>query len=105
AWITHRSGVTAAVTGARTSEQMAQNMGAWGFELPAEALDVLEATSAVPLGYPYEDMMMIEAAAMRPPRADAPAWPAAWRSAPVKPHWQPSAPKAEAAGPDVPLSH
>jgi aryl-alcohol dehydrogenase-like predicted oxidoreductase len=53
-WLVDRPGVTAPVIGARTVEQLEQNLGATGWQLTDEQRQHLDAVSHVPLGYPYE---------------------------------------------------
>lgn len=54
AWVTNRPGVTSTILGARTTEQLEDNLGAADSELPPEALARLDAASVVPVGdYPY----------------------------------------------------
>jgi aryl-alcohol dehydrogenase-like predicted oxidoreductase len=53
AWLLGRPGVTSVVIGARTDEQLADNLGAAGLELGAEERARLDAVSAPPLLYPY----------------------------------------------------
>ena len=69
------------ILGPRTEEQLADNIGAAGLTLPADALARLEAASAVPLGFPHE-MMAAEAqvtwlAGGMPDRVETPAVPVA----------------------------
>jgi aryl-alcohol dehydrogenase-like predicted oxidoreductase len=53
AWLLTRPGVSSLVIGARTEEQLADNLGAASLELADEELDRLERLSAPPLIYPY----------------------------------------------------
>jgi aryl-alcohol dehydrogenase-like predicted oxidoreductase len=53
AWLLGRPGVTSVVIGARTDDQLADNLGAAGLELGAEERARLDAVSAPPLLYPY----------------------------------------------------
>jgi aryl-alcohol dehydrogenase-like predicted oxidoreductase len=41
------------VLGARTEEQLQQNLGAVGWQLTPEQIAVLDGASATPLAYPY----------------------------------------------------
>jgi aryl-alcohol dehydrogenase-like predicted oxidoreductase len=41
------------VFGARTLEQLDENLGSVGWELGAEEVEMLEAASNIPLPYPY----------------------------------------------------
>lgn len=49
-----RPGVTAPIVGARTADQLADGLGAVGWELTAEQAERLDAASARPLPYPYD---------------------------------------------------
>ncbi|MDH2391066.1 aldo/keto reductase [Streptomyces sp. HNM0663] len=53
-WLMERPGVTAPIIGARTAEQLTENLGAVGWELSAEHRARLDAASERPLPYPYE---------------------------------------------------
>jgi aryl-alcohol dehydrogenase-like predicted oxidoreductase len=53
AWLLGRPGVTSVVIGARTDEQLADNLGAAGLSLSAEESKRLEAVSRPPLIYPF----------------------------------------------------
>ncbi|WP_240138279.1 aldo/keto reductase [Streptomyces sp. MUM 178J] len=53
-WLMERPGVTAPIIGARTAEQLTENLGAVGWELSAEHRAGLDAASERPLPYPYE---------------------------------------------------
>lgn len=53
AWVLTRPGVTSLVIGARTSEQLADNLAAAELTLTAEEIDRLEVVSRPPLIYPY----------------------------------------------------
>ncbi|MFC9745476.1 aldo/keto reductase [Streptomyces niveus] len=52
-WLLDRPGVTAPITGARTLEQLKDNLGAVGWELTAAQTTRLDEASARPLPYPY----------------------------------------------------
>ncbi|MGW3825700.1 aldo/keto reductase [Streptomyces sp. NPDC005071] len=52
-WLLGRPGVTAPIIGARTVEQLTDNLGAVGWELTAEQAARLDGASARPLPYPY----------------------------------------------------
>ncbi|MGP3770350.1 aldo/keto reductase [Streptomyces sp. SDT5-1] len=54
AWTLHAPGVTAPVIGARTPEQLEDNLGALGVDLGADHLARLDEASAVALGYPHD---------------------------------------------------
>jgi aryl-alcohol dehydrogenase-like predicted oxidoreductase len=53
AWLLQRPAVTSLVIGARTEEQLADNLGAADLSLTPEELDRLEEVSRPPLLYPY----------------------------------------------------
>jgi aryl-alcohol dehydrogenase-like predicted oxidoreductase len=53
AWLLAQPTVAAPIVGARTPEQLQDNLGAVGWELTAEELDRLDAASAIQEGYPY----------------------------------------------------
>jgi aryl-alcohol dehydrogenase-like predicted oxidoreductase len=53
AWLLARPTVVAPIIGARTPEQLADNLGAVGWELTADELERLDAVSAIEGGYPY----------------------------------------------------
>ena len=52
-WLLQRPGVTAPIIGARTMEQLEDNLGASGWSLDADCMDRLNHASAKPLPYPY----------------------------------------------------
>ena len=53
-WLLQRPGVTAPIIGARTIEQLEDNLGAVGWELSQEQMERLNQVSAVQLPYPYD---------------------------------------------------
>ncbi len=53
-WVHTRDGVTAPILGARTLEQLDDNLGAVGWQLDPELEHQLDDVSALELGYPYE---------------------------------------------------
>lgn len=53
-WLLGRPGVTAPIVGARTAEQLADSLGAAGWELTAQQAGRLDAASERPLPYPYD---------------------------------------------------
>jgi aryl-alcohol dehydrogenase-like predicted oxidoreductase len=53
AWLLHRPAVTSVIIGARTEEQLADNLGAADLELSEDELARLDEVSAPPLIYPY----------------------------------------------------
>ncbi len=52
-WLLQRPGVTAPIIGARSIEQLTDNLGAAGWVLSDEQMDRLTTASDVPPGYPY----------------------------------------------------
>jgi aryl-alcohol dehydrogenase-like predicted oxidoreductase len=52
-WVAHQPGVTAPIFGARTPDQLAQNLGAVGWTLSADELEQLGTASAIALPSPY----------------------------------------------------
>jgi len=57
-WLLAKPEVSSVILGARTPEQLADNLGAVGWKLTDEELANLNTVSAIELGYPYR--MMIE---------------------------------------------
>ena len=55
-WLLGDSRVTAAIIGARRVEQVAENLDAGDFDLPAEVRQELTDAMPLKLGYPYEWM-------------------------------------------------
>lgn len=53
-WLLQRPAVTSPIIGARTMEQLEENLGATGWELEPMQLEALTAASEVPLPYPYD---------------------------------------------------
>ena len=53
AWLLGRPGITTVIVGARTDEQLADNLAAAELELPAEDFIRLEEVSRPPLLYPF----------------------------------------------------
>jgi len=53
AWLLTRPGIASVIIGARTDEQLADNLGAAELKLTSEELDRLERVSRPPLIYPY----------------------------------------------------
>jgi aryl-alcohol dehydrogenase-like predicted oxidoreductase len=66
-WVLHRSGVTAPLVGARTVEQLTENLGASGWRLSAELERRLDAASAVALPYPQSTYQLLGIARYAPP--------------------------------------
>jgi aryl-alcohol dehydrogenase-like predicted oxidoreductase len=58
AWQFHQTGVTAAVVGARSAEQLSENVKALQLELTAEDLDQIDVASRLAPEYPtwYQDL-------------------------------------------------
>jgi aryl-alcohol dehydrogenase-like predicted oxidoreductase len=54
AWVVGQPGVTAPIFGARTLEQLEDNLGAADLVLPEEARKRLDEASALELVYPYD---------------------------------------------------
>jgi aryl-alcohol dehydrogenase-like predicted oxidoreductase len=52
-WLLQRPSVANVIVGARTEEQLRQNLGAVGWSLSSAQVAVLDAASATPLVYPY----------------------------------------------------
>ena len=52
-WVLRRPTISTVIIGARTEEQLRQNLEAVGWELSADQIAKLDAASAVPLAYPY----------------------------------------------------
>jgi len=52
-WVLRKPGVTAPIFGARTPEQLEQNLGSTGWELTPEEVARLDDASAIPLPSPY----------------------------------------------------
>ena len=60
AWCAARPGITSVIFGARSLEQLEDNLKAATLELPESAMARLEEASAFPLGYPYDFMRNIQ---------------------------------------------
>lgn len=58
AWLLHRPGVTSVLLGARTQEQLADNLQAADMVLTAEEMEMLNAASAVPTTYPRSHQLL-----------------------------------------------
>ena len=54
AWVLAQSGITAPILGARTMEQLEDNLGCVGWQLTAEELAALDRASALEEAYPYQ---------------------------------------------------
>ncbi|MGJ3240943.1 MAG: aldo/keto reductase [Anaerolineae bacterium] len=53
-WVKDQPGVTAPIIGARTMQQLTDNLGSVGWSLSAEEREALSAVSAMPGPYPYD---------------------------------------------------
>jgi aryl-alcohol dehydrogenase-like predicted oxidoreductase len=52
-FLLRQSDLVLPIFGARTREQLEENLGSVGWELAREEIDLLDSASAVPLPYPY----------------------------------------------------
>jgi aryl-alcohol dehydrogenase-like predicted oxidoreductase len=53
-WVTNRPEVTSALIGARTVDQLEDNLGSVGWLLDPEHVDLLNEASRIRIGYPQE---------------------------------------------------
>jgi aryl-alcohol dehydrogenase-like predicted oxidoreductase len=53
-WVTNRPEVTSSLVGARTLDQLDDNLGSVGWELDSEHVDRLDHSSRIRIGYPQE---------------------------------------------------
>ena len=60
AWCLQRPGITSVIFGARSPEQLHDNLKSAELVLRPELAQRLDAASAFPLGYPYEFMRSIQ---------------------------------------------
>ena len=60
AWLLAKPAVTSVIFGARSVEQLDENLGAADLELTAEQMKRLDGASAFELGYPYEFMRRVD---------------------------------------------
>lgn len=60
AWCIHKPSITSVIFGARSSEQLDDNLKAASLELSPAIMQRLDEASAFPLGYPYEFMRNIQ---------------------------------------------
>jgi len=60
AWVLKKRGVSSAIFGARTMDQLDDNLKAASLVLGADEVDALDKVSAVPMGYPYEFMARVQ---------------------------------------------
>jgi aryl-alcohol dehydrogenase-like predicted oxidoreductase len=58
AWLLARKEVSSVIIGARTPDQLADNLGATGWQLTEDELARLNDVSAIPSGYPYRMMKL-----------------------------------------------
>lgn len=81
AWLLDRPGVTAAIVGARTVEQIAQSVGAADLALDPSDRSRLDQASEAPLGYPYEMLIDAYDKVMKDPNDEDTMrhWSPAWR--------------------------
>jgi aryl-alcohol dehydrogenase-like predicted oxidoreductase len=63
-WVTNRPQVTASLLGARTLEQLEDNLGSVGWRLDPEHIDRLDQSSRVRIGYPQEFQQWMAAVGM-----------------------------------------
>ena len=76
AWLLTRPAVTSVIIGARTDEQLADNLGAADLSLTADELARLEEVSRPPLLYPYWHQAKTAADRLGPASPpSAPTWP------------------------------
>ena len=52
-WLMQKPTISSVIVGARTEEQLKQNLGAFGWSLTKEQIAALDKASAVPVAYPY----------------------------------------------------
>jgi len=62
AWLLARPAVSSVIFGARSVQQLDENLGAGDLELPAAAIAKLDAAGAPELGYPYEFLKNVDGA-------------------------------------------
>jgi aryl-alcohol dehydrogenase-like predicted oxidoreductase len=63
-WVTNRPGVTSSLLGARTVEQLEDNLGSVGWRLEAEHVNRLDQSSRISVGYPLEFQQWMAAVGM-----------------------------------------
>ncbi|MGH3169508.1 MAG: aldo/keto reductase, partial [Trebonia sp.] len=64
-WLIQRPGVSSVIIGARTEEQLKDNLGAAGWELTGDEMARLDRVSARSLPYPYWHQQKFNASRMR----------------------------------------
>ena len=64
-WVLRRPGVTSALVGARTIEQLEENLAAASWALTDDEVATLDRVSARPLPYPYWHQQRFNAPRMR----------------------------------------
>lgn len=64
-WLLRRPGITSVIVGARTVDQLEDNLGAATWELSAEEVERLDRVSARPLPYPYWHQLRQNASRLR----------------------------------------
>ena len=57
-WLLHQQGVTTAILGTRTVDQLRENLGCIGWKLSDEEMEKIHAASEIPLPYPYRFIKM-----------------------------------------------
>jgi aryl-alcohol dehydrogenase-like predicted oxidoreductase len=60
AWLLHKPAVTSVIFGARSVEQLEDNLAAAALELDATTMQRLDEASAFDVGYPYDFMRRIQ---------------------------------------------
>jgi aryl-alcohol dehydrogenase-like predicted oxidoreductase len=63
-WVANRPQVTSSLLGARTVEQLEDNLGSVGWRLDAEHVERLDQSSSVSIGYPQEFQRWMAAVGM-----------------------------------------
>jgi aryl-alcohol dehydrogenase-like predicted oxidoreductase len=53
-WVRQKAGVVIPIVGARTAQQLEDNLGCLEFTIPDDAMARLDAVSAIPLGFPHD---------------------------------------------------
>jgi len=63
-WVNNRPHVTSSLLGARTLDQLEDNLGSVGWRLDPEHIDRFDQTSRVSIGYPQEFQQWMAAVGM-----------------------------------------